>query len=133
MSEKELSDWTEAGGKVYYISHQMVVNPRSKMTPVRVVYNSSLSWKGQSLNTSWSMGPDLLNSLHGMLLWFREDFFTAQGDIEKMFYQVRIMKDKQFMQLWLWKFPQDANQDVLYDEAGHGEHMLSFSVNCGHT
>ena len=90
VSERELSDWTGSGGKVYYISHQMVVNPSSKTTPVRVFYNSSLSWKGQSLNTSWSKVPNILNSLHGILLRFREDFVAAQGDIKKMFYQVRI-------------------------------------------
>ena len=27
VSEKELTDWTEFFGKIYYISHQMVVNP----------------------------------------------------------------------------------------------------------
>ena len=81
MSEKELSDWTESGGKVYYISHQIAVNPSSKMTPVRVVYNSSLSWKGQSLNTSWSKGPDMLNSLHGVLLRFREDHVADREDV----------------------------------------------------
>ena len=70
VSEKELTDWTSSGGKIYYISHQMVVNPSSKSMPVKVVYNSSLSWKGQSLNTSWSKGPDMLNSLHGVLLRF---------------------------------------------------------------
>ena len=86
VTEKELSDWTGSQGKVYYISHQMAVNPSSKSTPVRVVYNSSLSWKGQSLNSSWSKGPDMLNSLHGVLLRFREDYVVAQGDIEKMFY-----------------------------------------------
>ena len=63
---------------------------------------------GQSLNTSWSKGPNMLNSLHGVLFGFREDFVAAQGNIKKMFYQVRIEKDEQFMQLWLWKFPQDA-------------------------
>ena len=64
----------------------MAVNLSLKLTPVRVVYNSSLSWKGQSLNTSWSKGPDMLNSLHGVLLRFREDFVVGQGDIKKMFY-----------------------------------------------
>ena len=85
----------------------MAVNLSSKLNPVRIVYNSSLSWKGQSLNTSCSKGPDMLNSLHGVLLRFREDYIAAQGDIKKMFYQVKIAEDKQYMQLWLWKFPDD--------------------------
>ena len=27
--------------------------------------------------------------------------------MKKMFYQVRIAKEEQYMQLWLWKFPED--------------------------
>ena len=71
----------DSGGKTYYISHQMAVNPTSKTTPVRVVYNSSQKFRGQSLNTYWCKGPDMLNSLHGVLLRFREDYVGAQGAI----------------------------------------------------
>ena len=51
----------------------------------------------------------MLNSVHSVLMRFKEDYVVAQGDIKKMFYQVRIANDEQFMQLWLWKFPEDAD------------------------
>ena len=50
----------------------------------------------------------MLNSLHGVLLWFREDYVAAQGNIKKMFYQARTAKDEQYMQFFLWHFPKDS-------------------------
>ena len=108
VSEAELDDWIWKGGACYYISHQVAVNPTSKSTPVRVVFNSSQKFKGHSLNSSWALGPDMLNSLHGVLFRFREDHIGGQGDIKKMYYMIRIAKEEQFMQLFLWQFPGDA-------------------------
>ena len=73
VTEKELNDWRGNGGKIYYIAHQMALNPGSKSTPVRVVFNSSQVYKGYSLNSSWELGPDVMNNLHGVLIRFRED------------------------------------------------------------
>ena len=53
VSDDDLADWIKKGGKTYYIAHQMALNPASKKTPVRVVFNSSQIFKGHSLNTSW--------------------------------------------------------------------------------
>jgi hypothetical protein len=64
VSDKELDAWIKSGGEIYYISHQMALNPASKSTPVRVVFNSSQKFRGYSLNSSWELGPDVLNSLH---------------------------------------------------------------------
>ena len=105
---KELEDWVKNGGSTYYISHQVALNPSSKSTPCRVVFNSSQKFKGHSLNSSWELGPDVLNSLHGVLLRFRGDYVGGQGDVKKMYYMVRIDKEEQFMQLFLWKFPGDS-------------------------
>ena len=107
VSKEELEEWIKDGGKAYYISHQVALNPTSKSTPVRVVFNSSQKFRGFSLNTSWELGPDVLNSLHGVLLRFRKDIVGGQGDVKKMYYMVRIAKEEQFMQLFLWRFPED--------------------------
>ena len=110
ITDLEVSDWIKGGGKVYYIAHQVALNPASKSTPVRVVFNSSQVHKGYSLNNSWPLGPDIMTSLHGLLLRFREDVLGAQGDIKKMYYMVRISKEEQMMQLFLWKF---NNEDTI--------------------
>ena len=52
VSEEELSNWIADGGSIYYISHQMVVQPLSASTPIRVVFNSSQRFKRHSLNSS---------------------------------------------------------------------------------
>ena len=105
VTEEELKSWTASGGETYYISHQMAPNPSSKTTPVRVVFNSSQKYKGHSLNNSWELGTDVMNSLHGVLLRFQNDYVGAQGDIQKMFYMIRVTKTEQMMQLFLWRFP----------------------------
>ena len=108
-----MNDWKGNGGKIYYIAHQMALNPGSKSTPVRVVFNSSQVYKGYSLNSSWELGPDVMNNLHGVLIRFREDMVGGQGDIKKMFYMVRIPKEEQMMQLFLWQFPGDKSIKVF--------------------
>ena len=86
----DIKAWEKKGGKIYFIAHQMAINPQSKSTPVRCCFNSSQRYKGFSLNTSWKLGPDLVNSLHSVLLRFRKDLVAAQGDITKMYYMVQI-------------------------------------------
>ena len=108
MSEQELNEWVDNGGKTYYIAHQVAINPSSKSTPVRVVFNSSQKFRGHSLNSSWELGPDMMNSLHGVLMRLRKDYVGAQGDVAKMFYMVRITLEEQFCQLFLWQFLEDA-------------------------
>ena len=100
----ELADWIKDGGKTYYIAHQMALNPASKTTPVRVVFNSSQVFHGYSLNSSWDLGPDIMANLLGVLLRFRKDLVGGQGDISKMFYMVRIAKEEMMMQLFVWQF-----------------------------
>ena len=39
-----------------------------------------------------------------MLLRFRSDIVAAQGDIRNMFYMIRVSKQEEMMQLWIWKF-----------------------------
>ena len=104
VTKDEIKAWESRGGKTYYIAHQMVLNPHSKTTPVRCCFNSSQRYKGFSLNTSWDLGPDLVNSLHSVLLRFRKDTVAAQGDITKMYYMVRIKETESWMQLFMWRF-----------------------------
>ena len=51
VTDDELVKWVDDGGKIYYISHQVALNPSSKSTPIRVVFNSSQKFQGFSLNT----------------------------------------------------------------------------------
>lgn len=64
ISEQDIHSWEAKGGKTYFIAHQMALNPESKSTPVRCCFNSTQRYMGHSLNASWELGPDLVNSLH---------------------------------------------------------------------
>ena len=60
----------------------MAINPHSKSIPVRIVFNSSKVYRGYSLNSSWSLGPeDIMNSMTGILMRLREDAVGAQGNV----------------------------------------------------
>jgi hypothetical protein len=71
-------------GPVHYISHHAVVRPEKKSTPVRIVFNSYATFKGHTLNK----GPDLLNSLFGVILRFRENSIAVCADISKMYHMI---------------------------------------------
>ena len=71
VTEDELAKSIKNGGDVYHISHQVAVNPLSKLTPVCVVFNSSYKYQSYSLNSSWEDGPDVINNINGVLLRFR--------------------------------------------------------------
>ena len=47
----------------------------------------------------------MLNSLHGVLLRFREDVEAACGDVSKMYYMVLVAPEDQYMQLFVWQWP----------------------------
>lgn len=64
ITEQEKKDWT---GQGHYIAHQAVVRPEKKRTPITIVFNSSASYKGHTLNECWCKGPNLLNNLFGVL------------------------------------------------------------------
>ena len=104
ISESDIKTWEQSGGSTYFIAHQMALNPQSKSTPVRCCFNSSQVYAGYSLNTSWELGPNLINSLHTILLRFRNDIVGGQGDVTKMYYMVRIDENESWKQIWMWKF-----------------------------
>ena len=86
-----------------YIAHHAVVRPEKKTTPIRIVFNSSASFKGHSLNDYWYKGPDLLNNLFGVVLRFRENAVADCGDITKMYFMVSILPDDQHVHRFLWR------------------------------
>ena len=108
ISEEEIEQWKAKGNKCYYIAHQMALNPSSKTTPVRVVFNSSQTYKGYSLNSSIDLGPDIMSNLQAVLLRFREHLYGASGDMTKMFYSVRVTLEEEMCQMFVWQFKGDT-------------------------
>lgn len=101
LSEKEVEQWQ---GPKFYLCHQ-AVHSKSKSTPVRVVFNSSLSTKGISLNDCLAKGPDnYLNCLGNILIRFREFTGVLMGDISKMFHAIALVNRDQHMHRFLWRW-----------------------------
>ena len=88
--------------KTWYLTHHGVYHKEKQK--VRVVFDCSLKYKGISLNSMLLQGPDLTNSLLGVLLRFRQGKFAISGDIEKMFYQVKV-PEKHYDYMRLFWFP----------------------------
>ncbi|KAK3738374.1 hypothetical protein QZH41_005730 [Actinostola sp. cb2023] len=88
-------------GKVWYIPHHGVYHPK-KPEKIRVVFDCSATFKGESLNKQLLQGPDLANSLVGVLCRFRLEPIAFMCDIEKMFHQVKVRNDCRDYLRFLW-------------------------------
>ena len=75
--------------KQWYLPYHGVKHP-SKPGKVRIVFNRSTNFGRASLNRKLLLGPDLTNQLIGILTRFRTKEVTFMGDIETMFYQVKV-------------------------------------------
>ena len=101
-------------GPIHYIAHHAVLKPESKSTPCRIVFNSSASFNGHSLNDYHAKGPDVLNDLLGILLRFREYAVAFVGDISKMFHAIRIPPIDQMTHRFLWRNMESHRQPDTY-------------------
>ena len=73
----------------WYLPHHAVFHPQ-KPGKIRVVFDCSANYRGTSLNDQLLQGPDLTNSLVGVITRFRQDPVAFMSDIEAMFHQVRV-------------------------------------------
>ena len=98
IPKKELE---EKSSKIWYLPHHPVTH-RLKPEKVRVVFDCAAKYEGQSLNMQLLQGPDLTNSLAGVLIRFREEPVALVADIESMFYQVLVDPDDYNAFRFLW-------------------------------
>ena len=99
-------------GKTWYIPHHGVYHSK-KPNSIRVVFDCSTSYQGISLNSQLLQGPDLTNQIIGVLTRFREDYVPIVGDIEKMFYQVRVPKDQRNLLRFVWWPDGDLSKSLV--------------------
>ncbi|KAL9975233.1 hypothetical protein ACROYT_G012367 [Oculina patagonica] len=98
LSEKELA--TESSNH-WYLPHHPVTSP-TKPGKVRIVFDAAAKYEGTSLNKNLLSGPDMTNSLVGVLLRFRQGTIGIAADIEGMFHQIRVRKEDQDSLRFLW-------------------------------
>ena len=76
-------------GKTWYLPHHPVINLK-KPEKVRIVYDCAAKFRGTSLNDTIKQGPNLTNTLIGVLLRFRQGRIALMADVEGMFHQVLV-------------------------------------------
>lgn len=92
---------TPTPGKVWYLPHHGVYHPK-KPGKIRVVFDCSSKFQGVSLNDCLMQGPDLTNSLVGVLTRFCEDPVAFIGDVEAIFHQVSVPPSQYDYLRFLW-------------------------------
>lgn len=97
-------------GRLWYIAHHGVYHKRKRT--IRVVFDCTSSYQGTSLNSELLQGPDLTNTLLGVLLRFRQEPVAVMGDIEGMFHQVKIPADDVDFLRFLWWPDGDTDQPL---------------------
>ncbi|XP_014674676.1 PREDICTED: uncharacterized protein LOC106814832 [Priapulus caudatus] len=108
-------------GPVHYIPHHSVAKRDSSSTPLRIVFNASNRYNGKCINDCWMKGPDLLCSLFGVILRFRENQVALVGDISKMYHRILIPTIDQHVHGYLWR-----DLDVDREPDVYVKHVLSF-------
>ena len=80
---------SDSAGSEWYLPHFPVFNPH-KPEKLRIVFDCAAKSMGVSLNDALSQGPDLMNSLVGVLTRFRKESIALVADIQEMFHQVMV-------------------------------------------
>lgn len=87
-------------GRVWYLPHHGVYHPKKKK--LRVVFDFAARYQGTSLNEQLLQGLNLTNTLIGTLLRFRQEEIVILGDIDSMFYQVKVPQEDASFLRFLW-------------------------------
>ncbi|XP_060801917.1 uncharacterized protein LOC132902105 [Amyelois transitella] len=87
--------------RVWYLPHFGVDNPNK--AKLRLVFDAAAKSKGVCINDFLLQGPDLLQSLLGIMLRFRENPVGVIGDIKDMFLRIKIRKEDMHAFRFLWR------------------------------
>ena len=109
VPDKELS---QDSGDVWYLPHHGVYHPK-KPNKIRVVFDCSAEFRGESLNRHLRQGPDLTNNLAGVLVRFRQERTAIMCDIEGMFHQVHVNVEHRNLLRFLWWADGDINREPV--------------------
>ena len=94
----------------WYIPHHGVYHPK-KPNKIRVVFDCSAQYEGESLNKHLLQGPDLTNNLTGVLCRFRREPVALMCDIEAMFHQVKVTEEYRDFLCFLWWEDSDTSRE----------------------
>ncbi|KAI4900717.1 hypothetical protein NFI96_009187 [Prochilodus magdalenae] len=85
----------------WYLPIFGVYHPQKK-DQIRVVFDSSAKHEGLSLNDVLLRGPDMNNTLLGVLMRFRKEPIAVTADIQQMFYYFIVQEEHRDFLRFLW-------------------------------
>ena len=85
----------------WYIPHHGVYSDR-KPGKIRVVFDCSARYQGACINDQLLQGPDLINSLIGVLCRFRKGKIAFSCDIQQMYHQFHVTREHRDYLRFLW-------------------------------
>ena len=98
-------------GQVWYCDHHAVCTS----SKFRVVFNPSSIYMGTCLNAELIAGPDLANTLLGVLMRFRQYAIALTADIKAMYYQVKVPENQQDFLRYLWFEDGDPSKPIEHN------------------
>lgn len=96
----------------WYLPLFGVYHPK-KPNKIGLVFGSSSKCEGQFLNDVLLFGPDLTNSLLGVLMRFRRGEFAIMTDVEQMFYCFRVFPAHRNFLRFFWHEDNDVNPLII--------------------
>ena len=99
----------ERYGKIWYQSHFCVTTSNK----FRVVFDCSAKFKGVCVNDFLYKGPNMRNSLVGVLTRFRTYLCALISDIRKLYYQCVVRSDQQDFLRFLWYEDNDFAKPIV--------------------
>ncbi|XP_053956131.1 uncharacterized protein LOC128861773 [Anastrepha ludens] len=109
---KLTKDEISHGKRSWFIPIFTVTNKNKNKT--RLFWDAAATVDGIAVNTYLMKGPDLLPSLVGILIRFRERAFAITGDIREMFHQIRVRGKDQTAQQFLWRHGNSSRDPDTY-------------------
>ncbi|XP_068735428.1 uncharacterized protein [Montipora capricornis] len=107
------------GRPLWYLPHHAIFHPH-KPDKLRVVFDCAARFKGTSLNDQLLHGPDLTNSLFGVLQRFRQEPVALVSGLEAMFHQVKVDPLDSDALRFLWRPNDDISaQPIEYQMEVH--------------
>ena len=101
----------DTSSRTWYLPHFAVTHP-NKPGKFRIVFDAASKCKGVSLNDRLLTGPDLLSSLLGNLMRFREGPVAIAADIREMFLRIGIQPEDQQTQRFFWRQDEHSEPQI---------------------
>ncbi|XP_061192133.1 uncharacterized protein LOC133200331 [Saccostrea echinata] len=101
----------DEGNECWYLPLLGVYHPK-KPDSIRMDFDSSAKFCDVSLNDVLLKGPDLSNSLLGILKRFRKEAVAVTMDVEQMFYNFKVSPEQRDFLRFLWHEDNDFNRPL---------------------